>query len=703
MVPLSWRLQVTAAIIGVHFLQSGNANPCPDGHFLNLLQTGNGVDECRPRDTSFGFDSEQFDKVIMGPEWLQLHLDDCTEKALGVQLERLKGHGGMLQLPACEIGLTKPIYIPNRTILQGAGIGQSVLFVDAEEWGPDGAVIRVEYPKTYSGKYLGPGIHTVQWCGDVVLRNFSVRGNQSKGGNLIHLVWADNVLVEHVEAYQAQKTALHFRHAHRVTIRYSSFHHSHKHHGIATKDCYWNAQGTGIRTANRSYCDRGNPKYWSDDYAIYSNEMDHNARGMGLDTHGSRGEIAGNLLTNNAWASKFVEPARDLFVHDNLFHGSSGRLNDDGTRTVSWGAKITNQGFAPDDDPRTDATLHVMRHAYYRNTFSSNGNNDPEGYGVRVDHGTADIFFLKNQYRGNGNGNKLRLTFLPPNMTAVLACRGDEVAGADISASNHGHPQTVAWIDSDDPRCNLSLVGGLFAPPSPSMSPSSSPTVLPSWNPSGKAAAFDCTSLFEDVGGSPCDPGGACASGGEGTAACRALVRDYCAAGGRNRATNEWCKNLRDTGPTVSPTVLPTVLPTAGGPTASPTVTAGAGPSESPDDGILSAGIVAGIAVGACIVAISSVLICKYCCCNQQNVLQTSRAEAKRKYYRRPSGRSAAINSEKSAELEIEMMTNPMGPGQQWREAQDDLGRTYYYCTTTGVSQWERPPQCRCASPLSVL
>ena len=29
--------------------------------------------------------------------------------------------------------------------------------------------------------------------------------------------------------------------------------------------------------------------------------------------------------------------------------------------------------------------------------------------------------------------------------------------------------------------------------------------------------------------------------------------------------------------------------------------------------------------------------------------------------------------------------------GSMWQELQDDQGRTYYYNTQTGVSQWEKP------------
>jgi far upstream element-binding protein len=32
------------------------------------------------------------------------------------------------------------------------------------------------------------------------------------------------------------------------------------------------------------------------------------------------------------------------------------------------------------------------------------------------------------------------------------------------------------------------------------------------------------------------------------------------------------------------------------------------------------------------------------------------------------------------------------GGGSVWQELQDEQGRTYYYNSQTGVSQWEKPP-----------
>ena len=89
---------------------------------------------------------------------------------------------------------------------------------------------------------------------------------------------------------------------------------------------------------------------------------------------------------------------------------------------------------------------------------------------------------------------------------------------------------------------------------------------------SGPATASyaGCASLFEDVGGSPCDQSGACAAGGEGSASCRQLVKIFCSSGaGLDRGANRGCSNLGDTPITVAPTrsptntVAPTQSPTA--------------------------------------------------------------------------------------------------------------------------------------------
>ena len=121
------------------------------------------------------------------------------------------------------------------------------------------------------------------------------------------------------------------------------------------------------------------------------------------------------------------------------------------------------------------------------------------------------------------------------------------------------------------------------------------------------AAFFNCTALFEDVDGSPCDQTAACTVGSEGTAECRELVSSYCAAAGRDKDANEGCSNLGDVGPTASPTRQPTNAPTHF-PTAQPTVPTEAptpGPTAQPTKrkqhpdrlGLLSGG--AGLAAGA--------------------------------------------------------------------------------------------------------
>jgi hypothetical protein len=399
-----------------------DSSPCPEGYFLNLMDGA-----CAALDTDYGFDPKRFQSKV-GTAELTLSPDSCTEEALLAILEELENAGGgTLQLPSCEIGLTKPIYVPSHSVLQGAGMQQTILFA-APGWGTAGSIVRV-YDKTVYKTGWQDGGHE-----DVVLRDFTVRGHKEVKANNIEILWSDNVLVERVESYEAGKSALHFGHARQITIRYSTFHHSYRYHGIGSKDCIPTKEMDGEdqdSLVSKSECSQGDPNFWSESYVIHSNQIHHNGA-MGLDSHASNGEVAGNLLTNNVWSSKFPEPAHDIWVHDNLFDGGT-----------YWGTKIGNQYAILDE------TMDPVRQVYYRNQFSNNGT-----YGVRL-LPASEIYFIENVYRSNGYNNATRLT---NERNAVVACQGDEVAGAAIAGNNRG----VVWLEADDPVCDLSLISALF-------------------------------------------------------------------------------------------------------------------------------------------------------------------------------------------------------------------------------------------------
>jgi len=384
---------------------------------------------CRDLDTNYGFDLVQFESQV-GTAELALGEEDCTEDALRALLDMLdKAGGGTLELPSCEIGLTQPIYVPSRSILQGAGVGQSVLFVQPE-WISGGSVVRV-----YDQSYLLDGWEAAGHD-DVVLRDFTVRGLEEVAANNIEVLWSDNVLVERVDSYEAGKSALAFGSSRKLTVRYSTFHHSYLYHGIGSKDCYPDQitlKDDEDGLVSRSDCDGGDPNFWAEDYAIYSNQM-YNNQGHGLDSHASFGEVAGNLITSNVHSSKFVEPAHDLWVHDTLFDGGEW-----------WGTKISNQYI-----DETDETMNLSRHVYYRNQFSSNGT-----YGVRVGEGVSEIYFIQNSYTDNGEDNELRLTC---DAGAVIGCSGDGVTESVVAGSEAKR----VMLESDDPRCDLDQVGTLF-------------------------------------------------------------------------------------------------------------------------------------------------------------------------------------------------------------------------------------------------
>lgn len=281
------------------FRAKDGANPCPEGMYRAL--PGN---ECRTLDKSFGFDFNAFAEVFEGPT---VELQTCTVEALKALLSEIASEGAVVKLPACQIAVDQRIVVPSKVVLQGSGTGKTIL--TAEESFTD-TVIQVRHAE------------------HVIIRDITVNGAHSAHA-LISSWYADNVLVERVDALRAAGNGIHFRYAQRITIRYSSSHGHKKWHGIVSKDCFPDEDGVSdlleceAQFESRLHeVNRSPGVLWSQNYALYSNKLYANGD-YGLDSHASKGEIAGNLIVGNARGAKFPDASR-LWIHHNMIADNRG-------------------------------------------------------------------------------------------------------------------------------------------------------------------------------------------------------------------------------------------------------------------------------------------------------------------------------------------------------------------------------------------
>ena len=102
---------------------------------------------------------------------------------------------------------------------------------------------------------------------------------------------------------------------------------------------------------------------------------------MGIDSHASFAEIAGNIALGNGTAAKFPEPANNVWIHHNVFSDS-----------FREGIKVALQKRIG------DSSLIPFNQVIYRNIFRNN-----RAFGIWIYDRAKDIFLIENVYENTIN------------------------------------------------------------------------------------------------------------------------------------------------------------------------------------------------------------------------------------------------------------------------------------------------------------
>ncbi len=214
-------------------------------------------------------------------------MQSCEESELERLIRDLPSAGGKIVMPECTINTTNGIVLPDNVILEGAGMGKTIL--------------------------SNRGDSAVSLHGEnIIVRNFTVEGNSASLNGINGYRTKGNVLVEFIEAKNFksdQGAGISFLTQDilpnsRVTIRYSSV--SNSLHGIDIK----------VHTRAQML--------------VYSNQaFDNGNYGIDLSTNEDI-EIAGNYLHDNYVAGAKSPSADNIIYHHNdiNFNGKASAKQD---------------------------------------------------------------------------------------------------------------------------------------------------------------------------------------------------------------------------------------------------------------------------------------------------------------------------------------------------------------------------------------
>ncbi|MEM7133283.1 MAG: right-handed parallel beta-helix repeat-containing protein [Chloroflexota bacterium] len=373
--------------------QDGSGNPCPEGQFLDIAQS-----TCFPLAKNFGF---QLDEFVGAFENRIFNLDECTGTALDELLDEMTPTGGTALLPECVIEIDHSMTIPSNVIFQGSGIDKTTLVAS-----PD-----------FTGNMLRG-----KEAENIIIRDLTLDGMGTDSTGIV--VWyVRNVLIERVRVHHNGDNGITFRYATQITVRYSESHDHTRWHGINSKDCFPDNENVPDLEECREDAGETSPGVlWSRDYALYSNRLYNNGE-YGINAHASFGEIAGNLVENNLYGSKFPD-ASFLWIHQNRF-----------AQNHLWGTRSYNT---------LDRSARLAKDVvFYQNQFEENGD-----YPIRVTNPAQSIFIIDNQYQNNSE-NRLRIddvtTFICPDT-------------AESSLEVDGDAPQTATLD----QCTLANIAELF-------------------------------------------------------------------------------------------------------------------------------------------------------------------------------------------------------------------------------------------------
>lgn len=368
-------------------------NPCSEGEFYDL-----NASICRPLcKPDLGFDIDRFNQASSSTVYT---LNQCTHTALNNLLNSIGPQGGIIQLPACTITIAGKVWLTENTILQGAGIGQTV----------------IQAAPGYTGHML-----EMRKIKNSVLRDLTIDGNGQYV--LSSITWyCDNVLIERVEVKNSARTGIDFRYSKHVTIRYCVAHGAGAYHGIASKDC-----SNASPLPDHEHCsnEAGNTSpgvLWTTNYAIYSNDT-YNNTDHGFLSHALNGEIAGNRAANNGFGAKFFD-GENILIHHNTFEGNANY----GT-SVNWSIDIPE---------RLPGNLVFFENEYLNNgaqPFKISGWSTIKNDYVEL----IDIYLLNNYFAGN-TPNEIRNVTLPGILKICPGSQEDQMPYYGTSAVGYATP-----------------------------------------------------------------------------------------------------------------------------------------------------------------------------------------------------------------------------------------------------------------------
>jgi len=179
--------------------RESHSNVCSDGEFLNNLS-----DKCQLLDKQFGHTHEaRFNSTVY------LKCEEMDSLKINKAIEAFGNAGGVVHLAPCVASLNDDIELASNVILQGSGVGRTVLYRHPDWDNESSTLIRVRGEKE-------------QQLENVVLRDFTVIGSGpiESDMNNIQIRYSHNVLAERIETRNAGKSGISARSSQNVTIRY---------------------------------------------------------------------------------------------------------------------------------------------------------------------------------------------------------------------------------------------------------------------------------------------------------------------------------------------------------------------------------------------------------------------------------------------------------------------------------------------------
>ncbi len=357
-----------------------NSSTCASDHFEDLQDK-----LCKPlTHPEYGFNTSKFNAEAGNTIY---NLQNCTESGLRSLLASIGPLGGTVNIPSCTILLNGPLELPSNILFQGAGKANTILRADINS---ADQLIKLKDKK------------------NIIIRDLSLDADNKYLQTL--LIWyADNILLERINVYNSARTAVELRYINKITVRDISANNSGTYHGIVIKDCMNESPIPNLARCESQYASSTHTygSLWTTDFLIYSNLVYYN-KDHGLDIHGVKGEVAGNVSHFNGYGSKFMDSI-DLDIHHNTFDGST-----------SWGSHINISVDVPNHVPSNVA--------FYNNRFIGSQSDFP----IRIADPATNIRLAYNTYSGNVN-NKLRITAASAN---VFVCADGDDAQMPVDGNS---------------------------------------------------------------------------------------------------------------------------------------------------------------------------------------------------------------------------------------------------------------------------